>query len=140
MRKRSPEHAATLATVAAALAANATGAVPRALNLPGISGSYASTPDTPANSVPGSIDIRVRAALADWTQASLVSSGDLVSKDSTANRDYFLEIDSTGHLLFQYTPMAARSRADRRSARSRSISRMAAPIGSGLRTTARPER
>lgn len=37
------------------------------MTLPGISGNYASTPDSVANSVVGDIDIRVKVSLVDWT-------------------------------------------------------------------------
>lgn len=44
-----------------------TGSRAQYLSLPGTSGNYASTPDTAANSITGDIDVRVNAALVDWT-------------------------------------------------------------------------
>lgn len=41
-----------------------------ALFLPGGSADYVSTPDSPANSIPGDIDIRIKLAAADWTPAA----------------------------------------------------------------------
>ena len=41
-----------------------------ALDLPGTSGNYSSTPDTAALDIVGDIDIRVRCAADDWTPAS----------------------------------------------------------------------
>src|SRR5690606_13066716 len=41
------------------------------LDLPGVSGNYASTPDSEAVSITGDIDIRVKVAMDDWTPASV---------------------------------------------------------------------
>lgn len=68
-----------------------------ALDLPGTTGHYASTPDTAALDVTGDIDIRVKVAMDDWTPAS---SPALVAKwlDSGNNRSFYLRLLSTGVL------------------------------------------
>lgn len=47
------------------------------VDLPGTAGNYISTPDSPAISITGDIDIRVKVALDDWTPAAIT---DLVAK------------------------------------------------------------
>jgi hypothetical protein len=65
--------------------------------LPGVSGNYASTPDTAAVSITGDIDIRVQVALDDWTPAAATS---LVSKyDAAGNQQsYLFQVLATGNL------------------------------------------
>lgn len=64
--------------------------------LPGNSGDYFSTPDSVANSITGDIDIRVMAALDDWTPADKQT---LVSKfESPNNQGYILSIEPTGEV------------------------------------------
>jgi hypothetical protein len=53
---------------------------PHYLSLPGTSGSYASTPDSSAVSVAGDIDIRVKAAAADWA-----GTGNIIVKRNSAD-------------------------------------------------------
>lgn len=65
--------------------------------------SYASTPDSAANSLTGSIELTVKAALTDWTTASYKA---LIAKDDAATqRSYQFVTDqsSTGKLIFLYT-------------------------------------
>lgn len=70
----------------------------RYLALPGATGDYASTPDTPANSITGDIDIRVRAALTDWTPAAAQV---LAAKWSTSgNLSWTFQVAATGVLQF----------------------------------------
>lgn len=64
------------------------------LYLPGVSGEYPSTPDTPANSIPGDIDIRGRVALADWTPGAL----NVVASKWSTGQEYISYINSTGNL------------------------------------------
>src|SRR5206468_631219 len=76
----------TLAAVAAALTLSAVRVGARALNLPGTIDSYASTPDTAANSVAGDIDLRVLLAPDSWTGIQA-----LLTKDAgSSNVDYGL--------------------------------------------------
>src|SRR6266853_1616002 len=73
---------------------------PRALNLPGTSGSYASTPDSAANSVTGDIDLRALITHDSWAPATAET---FITKDDLAtNRDYGLRFNSgsTGKLQF----------------------------------------
>lgn len=60
------------------------------LSLPGTAGNYASTPDSVAASITGDIDIRVKAALTDWTPASEQT---LIAKwDGATNRSYLFTV------------------------------------------------
>jgi hypothetical protein len=71
------------------------------VSLNGVAGTYVSTPDSVAASITGDIDIRVKAALADWTPANYTG---LVGKLITAGQySYILYVDtgSTGKLLLQ---------------------------------------
>lgn len=54
------------------------------LELPGINGNYASTPDSAAVSITGDLDLRVRCAMDDWTPAAISA---LISKVGTAVTD-----------------------------------------------------
>jgi len=76
-----------------------------AVVLNGVAGTYVSTPDSPANSITGDIDIRVKASLVDWTptnQQRLVIKADADSGPSFA---YIFAIQSgnTGALEFYYS-------------------------------------
>lgn len=68
-----------------------------ALYLPGTSGNYVSTPDAAGLDVTGDIDIRIKAALDDWTPAANTA---LVAKYifGTNNRSYQLRVNTTGTL------------------------------------------
>lgn len=70
------------------------------LYLPGLSGNYASTPDSAALSITGDIDIRCRAALDDWTPAATTR---LINKDSGSGvtRSYNLAVNTAGALVLQ---------------------------------------
>jgi hypothetical protein len=72
------------------------------LYLPGVSGNYASIPDSAALDITGDIDIRVRVALDDWTPST---GNTLVNKANGAANDfaYYLEVGSTGALRFRYS-------------------------------------
>lgn len=69
------------------------------LDLPGASGDYASSPDSVATSITGDIDIRVKAALTDWTPAAV---NVLCAKFLTTGnqRSYILQVQTDGTLLF----------------------------------------
>jgi hypothetical protein len=72
----------------------ATSATYEAVTLNGVAGTYVSTPDSVANSITGDIDIRVKAALADWTPAD---ANFLISKtDSAVIYSYGLAVQPTG--------------------------------------------
>jgi hypothetical protein len=65
--------------------------------LPGVAGNYFSTPDSVANSITGDIDIRVKAALTDWTPTTFPAT--LVSKwDNATRRSYMLVVNTDGKL------------------------------------------
>ncbi len=68
-----------------------------ALSLPGVSGSYASTPDNAALDIVGDIDLRIDLALTDWTPAVLQ---DFIAKwnDATQNA-YLFRLNSITGLL-----------------------------------------
>lgn len=66
--------------------------------LPGVAGNYFSTPDSAANSISGDIDIRVYAALDDWTPAALSA---LVAK-LNSDTGYALYVNITGVLVFKW--------------------------------------
>ena len=72
------------------------------VRLPGTAGNYLSFPDTPANSVTGDIDIRMKLALDSWTPAA---DGYLLSKyDAAVNRAWYFYIASaTGRLNFNWS-------------------------------------
>ena len=73
--------------------------VPRGgVRLPGVGGTYLSTPDSAAVSVTGDIDIRCRVALTDYTAAS---EGALVTKFGAAGqRSFRFFVDTAGRLNF----------------------------------------
>jgi len=72
------------------------------LRLPAVSGNYASTPDTAANSVVGDLELIVKAALTDWTPASIQT---LIAKwNTTGNqRSYALSVNAAGTLNLSWS-------------------------------------
>jgi hypothetical protein len=73
--------------------------VPRGgVRLPGVVGSYLSTPDSAAVSVTGDIDIRCRVALPDYTIAS--DSGLVTKYGAAGQRSFRFYFDSVGRLNF----------------------------------------
>lgn len=58
--------------------------------------NYGSTPDSVANSVTGDIDLRVKAALTDWTPAGGAQA--LIDKSGSSNRSYGLYVNANGTL------------------------------------------
>jgi hypothetical protein len=72
------------------------------LVLKGISGQYASTPDSAALSITGDIDIQAKVALGTWTPAADMC---LVAKEqTTGTRCYRLNVSSTGRLTIVHSP------------------------------------
>lgn len=72
-----------------------------ALDFPGISGNYASTPDSAALSIVGDIDLRAKVALDDWTP---VTNNTLIGKRiDVADRSYTLAIAANGNLQFTWS-------------------------------------
>lgn len=71
------------------------------IDFPGTTGNYLSTPDSVLNSVTGDIDIRVKAALDDWTPAA---TNCLLGKSNVSGtaRSYYLEI-TNGVLNMQWS-------------------------------------
>jgi hypothetical protein len=70
---------------------------------PGSTGNYVSTPDSAALSITGDIDIRVKAALTDWTPA--VASGLACKATTTTTRSWLFQVDSTtGKLRLAWSP------------------------------------
>ena len=66
--------------------------------MPGVVGSYLSTPDSAAVSVTGDIDIRCRVALPDYTIAS--DSGLVTKYGAAGQRSFRFYFDSVGRLNF----------------------------------------
>lgn len=73
-----------------------------ALNLPGGSGNYASSPDHASLDVTGNIDIRARIAPTDWTPSA---DRCIVSKSNTTGnqRSYQLILQTPGNLRFTWS-------------------------------------
>jgi hypothetical protein len=73
-----------------------------ALDLPGTTGSHASTPDNAALDIVGDIDIRVRCAADDWTPASEQMP---IAKNNTTGdqRSWAFSILSTGQLQLSWS-------------------------------------
>ncbi len=71
---------------------------PLYLSLPGSAGHYASTPDSVAASVTGDIDIRVKAALTDWTPAAIQCLA--IKDDAALQRSYEFYVNPVGTLGF----------------------------------------
>lgn len=71
------------------------------LRLPAVAGNNASTPDTSANSVTGDLELRVKAALTDWTPASIQT---LFAKWGAAGqRSYALSVNTDGTLNLSWS-------------------------------------
>lgn len=71
------------------------------LYLPGVTGNYASTPDSAANSVTGDTDIRVKVACDDWTPNS---NNYLWTKSVGAPQlSYLFYVSTTGLLSFYWS-------------------------------------
>jgi YD repeat-containing protein len=66
----------------------------RALTLTGVSGVYASTPDSPVNSIIGDIELVAKVAPDSWTG----SFQHIIAKRSTNNQSYALRIAPSGQL------------------------------------------
>jgi hypothetical protein len=75
----------------------ATSATYEAVTLNGVAGTYVSTPDSVAASITGDIDIRVKAALTDWTPAAETT---LAAKWGTggATNSWVLQVNTDGAL------------------------------------------
>lgn len=69
------------------------------LYLPGVSGNYASAPDSAALDITGDIDIRVKVALDDWTTPT---QNTFVSKEAPGDRAYSF-YSTLGALSFSWT-------------------------------------
>lgn len=86
---------------AAATAINSAPPAATVLTLPGTSGNYASTPDSAANSITGSVDMRVILTVADWTPATSLYL--LVKYPTTvADRSWRWLLTSTGMSILAY--------------------------------------
>ena len=94
----------TRATGAAINSSNAKFAV-----LPGVAGSYFSTPNAAANQITGVIDIRVDIAPNSWTPGIGIAGQNLVSKVATDGQSAydFGIVATTGYLVFRYTNTGA---------------------------------
>lgn len=76
----------------------------------GVSGTFLSTPDSAAVSVTGDIDIRVRAALTDWTPGA--SQAFLGKYREAGNQgSYIFAVDSLGRLVYYVTATGVGSSA-----------------------------
>lgn len=77
------------------------GGGPGGMLLPGIAGSYASTPDNAALDIVGDIDLRFDGTI-DWTPAAPPS---LIAKwnEATNNRSYLLALQADGTLFFGWS-------------------------------------
>lgn len=75
----------------------------RHLRLPGSVSSFASTPDTAANSITGDLDIRVKATLDLWSGAA--TEGVLVGKwdVNPGQRAFSLNVTETGRIQFRFS-------------------------------------
>jgi hypothetical protein len=76
------------------------------LYLPGISGNWATAPDSAALDITGDIDIRCKVAFDDWTPAAI--SG-IIAKDDTGETAYYLRLETNGTLTFVWINSAAAS-------------------------------
>jgi hypothetical protein len=60
-------------------------------------GVFVSVPDSPATSVTGDMDVRIKVAFTDWTPVSLLTLG---SKNGNAGaRSWWLDLNSSGNLI-----------------------------------------
>ena len=75
---------------------------PTLLRLPGQSGNYASTPDVGTLDIVGDLDLRVEAALDDWTPAATQA---LIGKwtSSGDQRSYRLSVTAAGNLELEWS-------------------------------------
>ena len=64
----------------------------------GSAGDYVSTGDSPAASITGDIDIRVKLAMDDWTPSTTETF--LAKAKNTSNRAYFFDVTNSGTLNF----------------------------------------
>jgi hypothetical protein len=69
--------------------------------LDGTSGCYFSTPDSAAVSITGSLDLRVRVALTDWTPSAAEV---ICGKWANLQRSFLFFVDTNGTLNFWYSP------------------------------------
>ena len=68
--------------------------------LPGVASNFLSVPDETALDITGDIDIRIQAALDDWTPAAISR---LVGKyGAVGQRSYLFDINTTGNLRFTW--------------------------------------
>lgn len=75
------------------------------VDLPGASGNYASTPDSPAVSITGDIDIRVKVALDDWTPAAITQTFMGHQGTGDPNRAWLFQAISSGSLQLTWFPL-----------------------------------
>jgi hypothetical protein len=71
------------------------------LDLPGVNGSFAHTPDAAALDIPGDIDIRVKVALDDWTPA--VQNCLIGKASSSTTTNYRFDVLANGRLEFRHS-------------------------------------
>jgi len=71
------------------------------LYLPGVAGNYASTPDTPAISVTGDIEILCRVALDDWTPAA--QAGLVTKYGGAGDRGWGVFVTPTGNFKLDWS-------------------------------------
>lgn len=72
------------------------------LLMPGAAGGYVTTPDSPAVSITGDLDFRVRLAMNDWPPPAGASSLMLIGKYGAAGTwSYAFSVNSTGNLVLQ---------------------------------------
>lgn len=70
-----------------------------ALYLPGVSGNWASTPDSAGNSVGGDLDLRIQVALTDWSPAANPMT--LASKfDLSSQKSWLWAVGQDGSIVF----------------------------------------
>ena len=81
-----------------------TAATFNAVSLPGVSGSYVSTPDSVANSITGTLDADAFCSANDWTPAT---TGTFFTKDigtgGAGSRAYGLYLVASGALVYQWS-------------------------------------
>jgi len=74
-----------------------------ALSLPGIPGSYASTPDNAALDIVGDIDLRTDLTLSDWSPGVFETVVSKWNQEGTNQRSYALQVSDTGGLQFVWS-------------------------------------
>lgn len=72
------------------------------VSMPGSAGNYVSTPDTPANSITGDLDVRILVACNDWTPANAFDFFDKETNDTT-NFSYLLRLGTDGKLTLYWS-------------------------------------